>query len=167
MPAAQYCWLKANKGDERMTSTTITVKQVLDKKGSVTHSVAPDASVFDALALMAEHDIGAVLVVQDGQLRGIFTERDYARKLVLKGLASKTAKVGEMMTTDVHTVTLADQLGNIMSIMTRRRFRHLPVMENGQVVGIVTIGDVVKAVIEDQEATIQQLSNYIAGDLTT
>ncbi|MFN3985170.1 MAG: CBS domain-containing protein [Rhodocyclaceae bacterium] len=145
----------------------ISVKQVLDQKGSRTFSVSPDTSVFDALALMAEHDIGAVLVIDNDELKGIFTERDYARKLVLKGLTSKTAKVGDMMTTNVQTVAPGEMLGSVMNTMTRRRFRHLPVVEDDRIVGIITIGDVVKAVIEEQEATIQQLSNYIAGDLTT
>lgn len=150
-----------------MTSIAISVKQVLDQKGSRTFSVSPDTSVFDALALMAEHDIGAVLVLDNDELKGIFTERDYARKLVLKGLTSKAAKVGDMMTTNVQTVAPGEMLGAVMNTMTRRRFRHLPVVDDGRIVGIITIGDVVKAVIEEQEATIQQLSNYIAGDLTT
>lgn len=146
---------------------TISVKQVLDQKGHATFSVTPTTSVFDALALMAEHDIGAVLVMENDQLRGIFTERDYARKLVLKGIASRTALVSDMMTSNVQTVSPSDQLGSIMSTMTKKRFRHLPVLDEGKVVGMITIGDVVKVVMEQQEATIQQLSSYIAGDLAT
>lgn len=150
-----------------MTEITVTVKQVLEKKGSVTYAVTPDTSVFDALALMALHDIGAVLVTDTGRLVGIFTERDYARKLVLKGLSSKNVKVGEMMTKDVATIEPSEKISAVMNTMTRRRFRHLPVLDNGQVVGIVTIGDVVKAVIEEQEETIKHLANYIAGDIAT
>jgi CBS domain-containing protein len=151
-----------------MTTISITVKQVLNKKGSRIYSVSPTASVFDALSLMAQHDIGAVLVTEGGQLKGIFTERDYARKLVLKGLASKDTSVGEMMTSHVETITPDTPLSQVMTTMTNRRFRHLPVLdENGQLAGIITIGDVVKAVIEEQQATIQQLSSYISGELTT
>lgn len=146
---------------------TISVKQVLDQKGHATFSVTPTTTVFDALALMAEHDIGAVLVMENDQLRGIFTERDYARKLVLKGIASRTAPVSDMMTGNVQTVSPSDQLGSIMSTMTKKRFRHLPVVDEGRVVGMITIGDVVKVIMEHQEATIQQLSSYIAGDLAT
>ena len=150
-----------------MTEITVTVKQVLEKKGSVTYAVTPDTSVFDALALMALHDIGAVLVTDTGRLVGIFTERDYARKLVLKGLSSKNVKVGEMMTKDVATIAPSDRIASVMNTMTRRRFRHLPVLDDGQLVGIITIGDVVKAVIEEQEETIKHLANYIAGDIAT
>ena len=151
-----------------MTTISITVKQVLNKKGSRIYSVSPTASVFDALSLMAQHDIGAVLVTEGGQLKGIFSERDYARKLVLKGLASKDTSVGEMMTSHVETITPDTPLSQVMTTMTNRRFRHLPVLdENGQLAGIITIGDVVKAVIEEQQATIQQLSSYISGELTT
>lgn len=151
-----------------MTAITVTVKQVLEQKGSVTYSVTPDTSVFDALAMMALHDIGAVLVTDTGELLGIFTERDYARKIVLKGLSSRDVKVGEMMTTSVQTIRPSDQIMSVMNTMTNKRFRHLPVLDNdGKLIGIITIGDVVKAVIQEQEATIQHLANYIAGDIAT
>ncbi len=150
-----------------MTAITATVKQVLEQKGNVTYSVTPDTSVFDALAMMALHDIGAVLVMDTGRLVGIFTERDYARKIVLKGLSSRNVKVGEMMTTNVQTITVSDQIAEVMGTMTNKRFRHLPVLDDGKVVGIITIGDVVKAVIQEQETTIQHLANYIAGDIAT
>jgi len=150
-----------------MSEITVTVKQVLEQKGNVTYSVTPDTSVFDALAMMALHDIGAVLVMDTGRLVGIFTERDYARKIVLKGLSSKDVRVGEMMTTDVQTIKPSDQITAVMNTMTKKRFRHLPVKEDGAIVGIVTIGDVVKSVIQEQEATIQHLANYIAGDIAT
>lgn len=150
-----------------MSAIEISVKQVLEQKGYTTYSVAPEASVFDALGMMAQHDIGAVLVMDHGRLVGIFTERDYARKIVLKGLSSRNVKVGELMTTNVQTVKVADQITSVMNTMTNKRFRHLPVVEEGKVVGIITIGDVVKAVIQEQEATIQHLSKYIAGEITT
>lgn len=150
-----------------MSAIVISVKQVLDRKGYTTYSVAPEASVFDALGMMAQHDIGAVLVMDRGRLVGIFTERDYARKIVLKGLSSRHVKVGEMMTTNVQTVSPSDQITSVMNTMTNRRFRHLPVVDDGKVVGIITIGDVVKAVIEQQEVTIQHLSNYITGEIAT
>lgn len=150
-----------------MTMISVSVKQVLDQKGHAIFSVTPTTSVFDALALMAEHDIGAVLVMENEALRGIFTERDYARKLVLKGIASRTTPVSDMMTSNVQTVSPSDQLGSIMSTMTKKRFRHLPVVDQGKVVGMITIGDVVRVVMEQQEATIQQLSSYISGDLAT
>lgn len=150
-----------------MSEITVTVKQVLEQKNNVTYSVTPDASVFDALAMMALHDIGAVLVMDTGRLVGIFTERDYARKIVLKGLSSKNVKVGEMMTIDVQTIKPSDQITAVMNTMTNKRFRHLPVKEDGAIVGIVTIGDVVKSVIQEQEATIQHLANYIAGEIAT
>lgn len=150
-----------------MSEITITVKQVLEQKGSVTYSVTPDTSVFDALAMMALHDIGAVLVMDTGHLAGIFTERDYARKIVLKGLSSKDVRVGEMMTTGVQTISPCDQITAVMNTMTNQRFRHLPVMDAGAVVGIITIGDVVKSVIQEQEATIQHLAKYISGDIAT
>lgn len=150
-----------------MSAIEISVKQVLDRKGYATYSVAPETSVFDALGMMAQHDIGAVLVMDHGRLVGIFTERDYARKIVLKGLSSRNVKVGEMMTANVQTVSPSDQITSVMNTMTNRRFRHLPVIDEGKVVGIITIGDVVKAVIEQQEATIQHLSNYIAGEIAT
>jgi CBS domain-containing protein len=150
-----------------MIATTVTVRQILEQKGSVTHAVAPDVSVLDALSVMARHDIGSVLVTQNDRLAGIFTERDYARKLVLKGLNSKDATVSDVMTPNVCTITPSQTLDQVMNIMTENRFRHLPVVDHGKIVGIVTIGDVVKAVIDQQEKTINHLSSYIAGDLAT
>ncbi|WP_246265606.1 CBS domain-containing protein [Aromatoleum diolicum] len=150
-----------------MIATTVTVRQILEQKGAVTHAVSPDVSVLDALSVMARHDIGSVLVTQNDRLAGIFTERDYARKLVLKGLNSKEATVGDVMTPNVCTITPSQTLDEVMNIMTENRFRHLPVVDHGKIVGIVTIGDVVKAVIDQQEKTINHLSSYIAGDLAT
>lgn len=150
-----------------MLATTVTVRQILEQKGSTTHSVTPAVSVLDALAIMAKHDIGSVLVLENDRLVGIFTERDYARKLVLKGLNSREATVGDVMTPNVCTITPALAIDAVMNIMTENRFRHLPVVEHGNIVGIVTIGDVVKSIIDQQEKTISHLSNYIAGELTT
>lgn len=146
---------------------TTTVQQVLEQKGAVTHAVTPDATVIEALALMAERDIGAVLVLQGAQMVGIFTERDYARKVALKGLSSKDSRVKDLMTPNVCTITPSHTIDEVMSIMTQNRFRHLPVVDHGRICGIITIGDVVKSVIAEHEATIQQLSSYIAGDIST
>jgi CBS domain-containing protein len=146
---------------------SMSVKQVLETKGSKVYSVSPDASVFDALTAMAEHDIGAVLVTEGDRLVGIFTERDYARKVVLQGRTSKDTRISELMTPNVCTITPSHTMDQVMNIMTENRFRHLPVVDHGRIAGIITIGDVVKAVIAMQEATIQQLSHYIAGDIAT
>jgi CBS domain-containing protein len=146
---------------------SMSVKQVLEKKGSKAYSVAPTASVLDALAAMAEHDIGAVLVTEGDRLLGIFTERDYARKVVLRGRTSKDTQISELMTPNVCTITPSHTMDQVMNIMTENRFRHLPVVDHGKIAGIVTIGDVVKAVIAMQEATIQHLSSYISGDIAT
>ena len=144
-----------------------SVKQVLERKGTNAYSVGPNATVLEALTAMAEHDIGAVLVIEGDRLVGIFTERDYARKVVLRGLSSKDTKISELMTPNVCTITPSHTMDQVMNIMTDNRFRHLPVVDHGKIAGIITIGDVVKTVIAMQEATIQQLSSYIAGDITT
>jgi CBS domain-containing protein len=146
---------------------TVSVRQVLEAKGAQVHSVAPGASVFEALEVMAKHDIGAVVVAEGECLAGIFTERDYARKLILRGKASKETRVGELMTPNVLTVSPSQSVDDCMQLMTENRVRHLPVVDRGRLVGIVTIGDAVKTVIAQQEATIRQLSSYIAGDLAS
>ena len=142
-----------------------TVKQILDQKGSAFHAVRPTDSVFDALSLMAQFDIGCVLVTESDKLVGIFTERDYARKVVLKGLGSRDVKVGDLMTHAPYTVGLSGTADDVMATMTTKRFRHIPVVEGGKVLGIVTIGDMVKSIVNQQEKTIKQLESYIAGDL--
>ncbi len=142
-----------------------TVKQILDQKGSAFHAVRPTDSVFDALSLMAQFDIGCVLVTDNETLVGIFTERDYARKVVLKGLMSRDVKVGDLMTPAPYTVGLSNTTEEVMATMTTKRFRHLPVVEAGKVLGIVTIGDMVKSIVNQHEKTIKQLESYIAGDL--
>lgn len=141
------------------------VQQILDVKGKQTYSVTPDTTVLQALELMAQHDIGALVVLEQGRLAGIFTERDYARKVVLAGRSSQSCTVGELMTGNVLTVSPSQTIDDVMRIMTENRFRHLPVVERGQLVGIITIGDAVKAAIAEREATIRQLSSYISGDL--
>lgn len=146
---------------------SMSVKQVLEVKGTKAYSVSPNATVLDALTAMAEHDIGAVLVTEGDRLMGIFTERDYARKVVLKGRASKDTLISELMTPNVCTITPSHTMDQVMNIMTENRFRHLPVVDHGRISGIITIGDVVKAVIAMQEATIQHLSSYISGDIAT
>jgi CBS domain-containing protein len=125
--------------------------------------VTPDTSVFDALKVMAEKNIGALLVVEGGQLAGIFSERDYARKVILKGKSSKEMSVREVMTDKVDCVHPSETVRGCMALMTEKHHRHLPVLEEGKVVGMISIGDVVKAIISDQEFTIGQLENYITG----
>ncbi|WP_418648425.1 CBS domain-containing protein [Thauera butanivorans] len=142
-----------------------TVKQILEQKGSAFHSVSPADSVFDALSLMAQFDIGCVLVTEGERLVGIFTERDYARKVVLKGLVSRDIRVGDLMTPNPCTVTPTNTVDEVMHTMTENRFRHLPVVYQGKIMGVVTIGDMVKSVVQQQQATIRQLESYIAGDL--
>jgi CBS domain-containing protein len=140
-----------------------SVRHLLQEKGGQIWSVGPPATVYEALELMAEKNAGAVLVLENGKLIGIFTERDYARKVVLKGKTSKTTTVGELMTTDVLYVNPDDTIEECMALMTEKRTRHLPVMDNGKLVGLVSIGDVVKAIISDREFTIRELERYITG----
>ncbi len=140
-----------------------TAHDILRFKGQTVHSVRPDDTVLAALAVMAEHDIGAVLVVEGDELVGILTERDYARKVALVGRASKDSPVRAIMTANIVCVPPSRTVEECMTVMTERRCRHLPVVENGHVVGVVSIGDLVKATIDEQEFTINQLKNYIAG----
>ena len=140
-----------------------TVRHLLQEKGSQVWSIAPQTTVYEALQLMADKNVGALLVVQGGNVAGMFTERDYARKVVLQGRSSKTSTVGELMTHDVLYVSPDDTIENCMAIMTDKRLRHLIVMDNGKLAGIVSIGDVVKAIISDREFTIRELERYITG----
>jgi CBS domain-containing protein len=140
-----------------------TVRQLLEAKSPSTQTIAPDAPVLDALRLMAEHRIGAVLVMEGPRLVGILSERDYARKVVLHGRSSADTPVRDIMSVDVVTATLLDTSDKCMQWMTERRIRHLPVVDGGDVVGIVSIGDLVKAVIEDQQAELESLQRYIAS----
>ena len=140
-----------------------TAHDILRFKGHAVHSVRPDDTVLAALGVMAEHDIGAVLVVEGDELLGILSERDYARKVVLLGRASRDSPVRLIMTANVVCVAPNRTVEECMGLMTERRCRHLPVVENGRVIGLVSIGDLVKAMIDEKEFTINQLKNYIAG----
>lgn len=141
----------------------ITVKQILDGKGHTSWSVAPDSLVYDALKLMADKEIGALLVVEGGRLVGVISERDYARKVILKGKSSLDTPVKEIMTRDVVCVRPEQTVEQCMELVTEKRVRHLPVLVDDQVVGIISIGDLVKAVIDEKDFTIKQLENYITG----
>lgn len=140
-----------------------SVRQMLVSKRPEVYSVGPDDAVVDAIKLMASKEVGAVLVMQSGQLVGIVSERDYARKIVLHGRSSSDTPVRDIMTADVITVGLDHDVDGCMQVVTDRRVRHLPVLEGGQVVGVVSIGDLVKAKIEDQQAELEQLQRYIAS----
>lgn len=140
-----------------------SVRELLSSKPQQVWSVSPSQSVFEALLLMAEKDIGAVLVIEDGQVVGIFSERDYARKVILKGKSSRETPVGELMTRDVLYVRPDQSAEECMALMTNKHIRHLPVLEDNRLIGIVTIGDIVKAIISDQQFTIRELENYITG----
>lgn len=141
----------------------INVRIVLREKGGEIYSVSPGTTVFDALTLMADKNIGALVVLEEKKIAGIFSERDYARKVILKGKASKEITVGEIMTTNVVSVRPAQTVEECMSLMTVHRIRHLPVMEEEELIGVISIGDVVKAIISDKDFMIQQLEHYITG----
>ena len=141
----------------------ITVKRLLEKKGSEIWSIPPHAMVYEALSLMAEKNIGAVLVIDGGVLVGILSERDYARKIILKGKRSVDTLVWEIMTPDVIFVNPDQTLEECMALMTEKRIRHLPVFSREELVGMISIGDVVKELISEKEFVIEQLENYIAG----
>jgi CBS domain-containing protein len=145
----------------------LTIRQLLNRKTSGIYAVRPDASVLEALEMMAREDISSVLVMENDSLKGIFTERDYARKVILRGRNSRDTVVRELMTSDLFTMSPEQTIDDCMSIMTAKHIRHLPVLESGKVVGLVSIGDVVKTIIAGHEETIQQLAGYIAGDLKT
>jgi CBS domain-containing protein len=140
-----------------------TVANLIAVKGSEVWSVSPHASVYEALELMAERNVGALLIVEDGVLVGILSERDYARKIILLDRGSRKTRVHEIMTPDPITVSTVAGIGECMQLMTDNRFRHLPVVEEGEIKGLVSIGDVVRGVIEDQQFLIEQLESYITG----
>lgn len=140
-----------------------TVRQLLGAKTPEVFAIPPDAPVIDAIRLMADKHVGAVLAMEGTRLAGILSERDYARKVVLAGRSSKDTAVREIMTADVVTVSPADDVNHCMQLMTDHRIRHLPVVETGAVVGVVSIGDLVAAVIEQQRIELDQLQRYIAG----
>ena len=137
------------------------VSQILQVKGRQTWTIAPNATVFDALTLMAREDIGALLVVENGDVVGIFSERDYSRKIILHGKSSRDTAVQEIMTPEVLCVSSDQSVTKCMALMTDKRIRHIPVLDNGQLVGVISIGDVVKAIITEQQIMINHLEDYI------
>jgi len=140
-----------------------TVRQLLSEKGSTVWTIAPDASVYEALALVAEKNIGALLVVQDGKPVGLVSERDYARKVILKGHNANTLTVRDIMTRRMVCADPDETLEQCMAVITERRVRHLPVLECGDIIGLISIGDLVKAIIDEQQFVIEQLERYISG----
>ena len=143
--------------------TLKSVRQVLKDKGYAVESIAPQASVYEALQKMANRELGALVVFEGGEVCGLFSERDYARKLVLQGKSSKDTQVQEVMTRRVITVEPEQTVEACMVLMTDKHIRHLPVIEEGRLIGIVSIGDIVKAVIEAQRLTIEELATYITS----
>jgi CBS domain-containing protein len=140
-----------------------TVAQILQGKGHQVWSVSPVTLVYNALKLMAEKNVGALLVLEGDELKGIFSERDYARKVILEGKSSREIPVKEIMSTEVFTALPQQSVEECMAQMTEKHVRHLPVVEDGRVIGIISIGDAVKAIIAEREFTIKQLENYITG----
>ena len=140
-----------------------TVRQLLRGKGPGVLSVSPETPVFEALQVMAEKNVGALLVVEGEELVGIFSERDYARKVILKGKSSKETPVKDIMSSHVLYVRPEQTIEDCMALMTDKRVRHLPVLEQGKIAGVISIGDVVKALIDEQQFIIEQLQNYITG----
>jgi len=138
------------------------IKQVLQGKGHDVWSIDPETSVLDALALMADKDVGALAVTQADKLVGVVTERDYARKVVLQGLSSKSTKVKDIMTSRVAYARPDQSVEECMAVMTDKRIRHLPVMDGEELLGIISIGDLVKSIIEEQQQVIEQLEQYIS-----
>lgn len=146
-----------------MKGSSVSVGTLLDGKGRRVFSIAADASVYSAIEEMAEKGVGALVVLENGRLAGILSERDYTRKVILAGRSSRETKTGEIMSTDLITVSPADTVGYCLRVMTEHRVRHLPVLSDGEVVGVLSIGDLVKQVIAEQEDTIDHLQSYIAG----
>ena len=139
------------------------VQHLLDNKGRDVISIAPDASVFDAIKLMAEKGVGSLVVMTGDELQGIITERDYARKVIIRSRSSETTQVSEIMTTELTTASCEQTINQCMEIMTRRSIRHLPVVEDGKVIGMLSMRDLVQAIIADQQEEIEQLESYISG----
>jgi len=140
-----------------------TLAELLGHKGGAVYAIEPGATVFDAIQMMADRSVGALLVMQDGVLKGILSERDYTRKVILAGRSSRDTRVEEIMTAELVTASSNQTVEEAMKLMTEARVRHLPVMEGGKVAGVVSIGDLVKWIISAQEETIAQLSSYIHG----
>lgn len=142
---------------------TGTIKELLEQKGPIVWSIGPEATVFDAIELMAAKNIGALVVIRDGKAIGILSERDYTRKVALRGKSSKQTAVREIISGRVISVTPSHSVEDCMRLMTERRIRHLPVIEDGQLMGIISIGDLVNWIITAQTTAIHQLQTYIAG----
>ncbi|HXA08850.1 MAG TPA: CBS domain-containing protein [Chthoniobacterales bacterium] len=140
-----------------------TIERILSQKNREIWSISPDATVYEAIALMAEKNVGALLVVENGKLVGIVSERDYSRKVMLKGKTSRTSYVREIMTTELTTAHPRETVEECLRFMTEKRIRHLPVVADGSLRGVVSIGDLVKQVISSQSATLEQLRDYISG----
>ena len=138
-----------------------SLKQLLAAKGNQVYSIGPNAKVIEALQMMAQKDVGALAVMEGGRLIGMISERDYARKVILHGKSSQDVPVREIMTSDVFTISPNETIEQCMALVTQRRIRHLPVCESEKLIGLVSIGDLVKEVIADQEQTIKQLESYI------
>ena len=139
----------------------LSVRQMLSEKGSAVVSIIPNTSVFDALKVMSEKNIGAVLVMEDEELLGIFSERDYARKVILAGRSSKTTEVKELMTSKVYCIDPSRTIQDVMELMNDHRFRHVPVMESEKVIGVLSSGDVMRGVVAEQKNTIDSLESYL------
>lgn len=139
------------------------VQQLLDAKGDDVISIGPDASVFDAIKLMADKGVGSLVVMEGVKLKGIVTERDYARKVIIKGRSSESTAVGEIMTGEVATATADLTVNQCMALMTKKRIRHLPVVADTTVIGMIPMRDLVQAIISDQQEEIEQLEHYISG----
>ena len=139
----------------------LSVRQMLSEKGSAVVSITPDTSVFDALKVMNEKNIGVVLVMEDEELVGIFSERDYARKVILAGRSSKTTEVKELMTCKVYCIDPSRTIQDVMELMNEHRFRHVPVMESKKVIGVLSSGDVMRGVVAEQKNTIESLESYL------
>jgi CBS domain-containing protein len=139
------------------------IKHLLDSHGRHIVSVPPDTTVLDAITLMADKAIGSLVIMEDDELLGIVTERDYARKVIIKGRSSRTTLCSEIMTTGVFTTAISETVNSCMALMTEKRIRHLPVVEDNRVIGMISIGDLVEAIISDQKEEIEQLGQYISG----
>jgi len=153
----------SQEADQTLMDLTDKISSLLERKGREVWSVSPEASVYEAIEMMADKQVGALLVISDERLVGVISERDYARKVILKGKSSKETQVREIMTSSVIFVTPHATIEECMRIVTNQRIRHLPVVEGQKVMGVVSIGDLVKRIIGAQEETIHQLSDYISG----
>ena len=143
-----------------------TIDSILNQKSGEVWSVSPDATVYDAIAMMADKNVGALLVVENERLAGILSERDYTRKVMLRGKRSRETLVREIMSTELTTVEPKEGVDDCLRFMTEKRVRHLPVVQNGEIRGVISIGDLVKHVISVQSATLDQLERYISGGYT-